>query len=185
MTQIYFMWNNRRKNQVPPDPHADCLNSKEISGNNTREMIILSSIASPGPQTATIDSHSNEPTMPYGFRRQLPILSPSVNDLNLPPNAFNILATMVVANPTAGRHDKNYSPQSPEPSEPSPISTPPMNLSTIGGWETPHTTSDPKLFYSNDEPRGNYFLPSGPSPQPPPRKLNRKLSLGMYFPKRR
>ena len=70
-------------------------NSKEMAGNDT-----ISAIASPGPQIVTIDSESNEPTMPYGFGRQLPSISPSLNDLILPPNPFNILATMVVANPT-------------------------------------------------------------------------------------
>ena len=50
------------------------LNSTEISGDDTREMISISSIASPEPQIVTIDDDSNEPTMPYGFRRQLSIV---------------------------------------------------------------------------------------------------------------
>ena len=98
------------------------LNSTEMSGNNTHEMITISSISSPGSQVVTIDSDSKEPTMPYGFGRQLASIPPSVNDLNLPLNPFNIPATMATANPTAEGHDENYSPQSPEPSEPSPIS---------------------------------------------------------------
>ena len=117
----------------------------------------ISFLASPEPQIVTIDSDSNEPTMPYGFGRQLPIIPPSLNDLNLPPNPFNILATMVVVNPTEDGHDENYSPQSPESSEPSLISTPPMNLSTIEEWETPHTTTDDNTFYSDDEPRWFIF----------------------------
>ena len=48
--------------------------------------------------------------------------------MNLSPNPFIILATVAVVN---HEHDDNYSPQSPEPSEPSPISTPPMNVSTF------------------------------------------------------
>ena len=91
------------------------LNSTEVSGNNNREMITISSIASPGPQIVTIDSDLNGPTIPYGFGWQLPIIPRSLNDLNLPPNPFNNLATMVVENPTAEGHDENYSPQSPEP----------------------------------------------------------------------
>ena len=140
----------------PPRPNTPIvLNSTEMPGNNTWEMITISSFASPGPQIVTIDSDSNEPMMPYGFGRQLPIIPPSLNNLNLPPSPFNILATMVVANSIAEGHDKNNSPQSPEPSESSPISTPPMNLSTIEGWETRHTTTDDNTFYSDDEPRGN------------------------------
>ena len=109
----------------PPRPNTlIVLNSTEMSGNNTREVITLSSIESPGQQIVTIDSASNEPTMPNRFGRQLSIILPSLNYLNLLPNAFNILATMVVAKPTAEGHDKNYSSQSREPSEPSLISTP-------------------------------------------------------------
>ena len=87
-----------------------------MSGSDTRQMLTISSIASPEQQNVTIDFNSIEP-MPNGFG-QLPIIPPSLNDLNLPPNPFNFLATMVVAKPTAEGHDENYSPQSPEPSEP-------------------------------------------------------------------
>ena len=123
--------------------------------------------------------------MPYGFRRQLPIIPASLNKLNLTPSPFNVLATMAVVNPAEDGYDENYSPQSQEPSEPSPISTPPMNISSIAEWETPHTTTDDNTFYSDDEPRRNYFLPSTPTPPPPPRKMKRKLSPGMSFRKRR
>ena len=57
----------------PPRPNAPIVfNSTEMSGNNTQEMMTLSSIASPGPQIATIDSDANEPTMPIEFGQQLP-----------------------------------------------------------------------------------------------------------------
>ena len=71
------------------------------------------------------------------------IIPPSLNDFNLPPNLFNILATMAVVNQ---EHDNNYRPQSPEPSEPSPVTTPPMNVSTFDRWETSHTTTDDNTF---------------------------------------
>ena len=102
------------------------LNSTEIYGAMEREVITISSVASPKPRIVTLDSDSNDPTMPYRFGNQQPIVSPSLNDLNLPPNRYNVLATMAVI-----RVDDEYSPQSPEPTIPSPISTPPMNVSTI------------------------------------------------------
>ena len=158
------------------------LNSTKVSEQHTARMPSVSSIASPQPQIITINDDSNEPTMPYGFGRQLPIVPPSLNDLNLPPNPFNILATMAVVDYTDDDNNDGYSPQSPDPSDPSPISTPPMNVSTFNSWETTHTTTDDNTFYSDDEPRRIYFLPSTPTP-PPPRQLKRKLSLGMSFPK--
>ena len=97
----------------------------EMSDDDNREMISIPSIASAEPQIVTIDSDSNEPTMPYGFGQQLPIIPPSLNDLNLLLNPFNILATMGVVNTAEDGYDDNYSPQSPELSEPLPISTPP------------------------------------------------------------
>ena len=49
----------------PPRPNTPTvLNSTEISGNNIREVITLSSIASHGPQNGTIDTDSNEPATP-------------------------------------------------------------------------------------------------------------------------
>ena len=179
------------------------LNSTELSEQHTARMPSVSSIASPQPQIFTIDDDSNEPTMPYGFGQQHPIVPPSLNDLNLPPNPFNTLATMAIASNTGDDND-GYSPQSPEPSLPSPISTPPMNISTISGLETPHTTTaDNTFYYSSDndprriywetslnetfesnEPRRVYPIASPPStPTPPPRKLKRKMNLGMSFPK--
>ena len=160
------------------------LNSTQLSKHHTAGMPLISSIASPEPHTFTIDDDSNEPTMPYGYGRQLPIVPWSLNDLNLPPNPFNIFATMAVANNTEDANDDNYSPQSREPSEPSPISSPPMNLGAFNSWETSYTTTDDDTFYSSDEPRRFYFLPLSLSPPPsPPKKLKRKMSREMSFPK--
>ena len=127
------------------------LNSREISGAIEREVITISSVASPEPRILTLDSDSNDPTIPYGFGSQQPIVPPSLNDLNLPPNPFNMLATMAVV-----RVDDAYSPHSPEPCIPSPISTPPMNVSTIEGGDTTNTTTDDATFNTDDEPRRVY-----------------------------
>ena len=190
--------------ELSPQRHntPNILNSTEISEQHTARMPSISSIASPEPRIFTIDDNSNEPTMPYGFGRQLPIVPPSLNDLNLPPNPFNILNTMAIVTQTQD-NNKQYSPESPELSLPSPISTPPMNVSAYNSWETTHTTTEDNTFYSEDEPRRVYWTsPLGekfesedeqrriyvlsPSPSPPPshpRRQKRKLSLGMSFPK--
>ena len=133
-----------------------------------------------------------------GSSRSFP---PSLNDLNLPPNPFNILATMAVVHQTQNTHEDNYSPQSPEPSELSSISTPPMNVSAINNCETSYTSTDDNTFYTSDEPRRVYWdlsseddlgssVPRNPSvasspcvTPPPPRAQKRKISLGMSFPK--
>ena len=162
------------------------------------EAITISSVTSPEPKIVTIDSDSNEPTFPYAFGTQYPIVPPTVNDLNLPPNPFNVLATKAVV-----QQDQKDSPQSPGPSDPSPISTPPMNLSTSEGWETPHTTTDANIFYPSEhelrrvywdfspnatfdsnEPRRVSFASSPSSTPPPPPRQKRKLSMGMSFPQK-
>ena len=174
------------------------LNSTQLSEAMDPETITVSSVASPEPQIVTIDSDSNEPTFPYAFGAQYPIVPPSLNDLNLPPNPFNVLVTMAVI-----QQDQEQSPHSPEPSDPSPISTPPRNLSTINDWETTHTTTDDNTFYSFDneprqvnrdlsadetfesnEPKRVYPAGSQPSTPPPPPRQKRKLSIGMSFPKK-
>ena len=124
------------------------LNSTQLSGATEPEAITISSVASPEPQIVTIDWHSNEPTFSHAFGTQHPIVPPSLNDLNLPPNPFNVLASMAVI-----QQDQEDSPQSPQ-SDPSPISTPLMNLGTIEGWETTHkTTDDITSCSSENEPR--------------------------------
>ena len=173
-------------------------NSTQLSGAMDPETITISSVASPEPQIVTIEFDSNEPTFPYAFGAQHPIMPPSLNDLNLPANLFNVLATMAVI-----QQDQEDSPQSLEPSDPSPISTPLMNISTIEGWETPHTTTDDNTFYSSEneprrvywnsspnetfesnEPRQVYPVGSPPSTPPPPPRRKRRLSIGMSFPKK-
>ena len=190
--------------QLSPQRHntPNILNSTEISEQHTARMPSISSIASSEPRIFTIDDNSNEPTMPYGFGRQLPIVPPSLNDLNLQPNPFNILNTMAIVTQTQDNNEQ-YSPESPELSLPSPISTPPMNVSAYNSWETTHTTSDNNTFYSEDEPRRVYWtsplgetfesedeprriyvLSTSPSPPPsPPLRQKGKLSVGMSFPK--
>ena len=123
------------------------LNSTELSGAMARETITISFVTSPEPRIVTIDSDTNETTIPYGFGSQHPTVRPSLNDLNLPPNPFNVLATMAVI-----QMNDAYSPPSPQPSIPSPISTAPINLSTIEDWETTHTTTDDATFYTDGEP---------------------------------
>ena len=160
-----------------------------------RETITISSVASAEPQIATLDSNSNKRTFPYGFGKKHLIMPPSFSDINLPQNPFNV-ATMTVI-----RQDEECSPQSMEPSDPSPISTPPLNLRSIEGWETRHTTTDDKTFYFEGEPRRVYWdissnetfdsneprqvsFASSPSfTPPPPRRQQRKLTMGMSFQK--
>ena len=146
----------------------DILNSTERSEHHATRMPSISTIASPQPYIFKTNDASNGPTIPYDFGQQLPIVPPSLSDLNLPPNPFNILATMAIANNTGDTNDNNYSPQSPESSEPFPISTPPMNVSAFNSWETSHTTTDNDTFYSSHEPRRIYFLPPSPALPPSP-----------------
>ena len=141
-SDVFYVEQLSNDQSLPRPNKPIVLNSTEISGDDTREMMSITSIASPEPQIVTIDSDPNEPTMPYGFGRQLPIIPPSLNDQNLPPNPFNILATMAVVNYREDGNNDEYSSQSPEPSDPSPISTPPMNISTFNSWETSHSTTD-------------------------------------------
>ena len=174
------------------------LNSTQLSEAMDPEIITISSVASPEPQIVTIESDSNEITFPYAFGTQYPIVPPSLNDLDLPANPFNVLASMTVT-----RDDQQNSPQSPEPSDPSPISTPPMNISTIDGCMTPNSVTNDNTYYSSQseprrvywdsslnetfespEPRRIYPAPSPPTTPPPPPRQKRKLSIGMSFPKK-
>ena len=106
-SDVFYVEQSSNDQSVPRPNTPIVLNSTEISGDDTREMISISSIASPEPQIVTVDDDSNQPTMPYGFGRQLPIVPPSLNDLNLPPNPFNILNTMAVGTQTQDNNEQN------------------------------------------------------------------------------
>ena len=79
----------------------------ELSGIHTTELPTVWSVTSLEPDIVTLDDNSNDPTFPYGFGAQRPIVSPSVNDLNLPPNLFNILAAMTVVQQNQTQCDGN------------------------------------------------------------------------------
>ena len=190
---VFCMHRSSEENCPAQNNTPTVLNSTQLSGALAREAITISSIASPEPQIVMIDSDSNEPTIANGFGNQQPIVPPGLNDISLLPNPFNVLANMAVIQP-----NEEYSPQSPEPADPSPISTPPMNLSTIEGWETPHTSSDNATFYSEDPRRFYWDISSNdtcnsneprpvsfrfepiPTP-PPPQRRKKKLSMGLFF----
>ena len=196
-SDVFYVEQSSAEGSPIRDNSPAIFNSTELSGAMEREIITISSVASPEPRIVTIDSDSNEPTVPHGFGCQHPIVPPNLNDLNWPPNPFNVLATMAVI-----RADAEYSPQSPQPSIPSPISTPSMNVSTIEGWETTHTTTENATFYTDYEPRRvygdisssntfdsneprNVSVASSPSSTPPPpRRQKRKLSIERSFSKK-
>ena len=197
-----FLSSNYQASQAHNETRSlNNLNSTTLLANHTRGMPTISSITSPEPNFVTLDDNSNDPIFPYGFEVYQPIVLPSLNSLNLPTNLFNILAAMTVVQQIPSQHDDNYSPQTPEPSESSTISTPPINLSTIDGWENRHAKLIDNTFYSEDQPRrvhwnspmdetfrleGKlrriYLLPSPYLPSPP-RQMKRKLEMGMNFPK--
>ena len=70
-SDVFYVEQSSNDQSVPRPNTPIVLNSTEISGDDTREMISISSISSPEPQIVTIDDDSNEPTMLYGFGRQL------------------------------------------------------------------------------------------------------------------
>ena len=86
------------------------LNSTQLPGAMEPEAITISSVASLEPRIVTIDTDTNEPTFPYAFGTQHQIVPPRLNQLNLPPNPFNVLATMAVTQ----QHQED-SPQSHRP----------------------------------------------------------------------
>ena len=84
-SDVFFVeqLSNERSPQRINSPNF--LNSTEPSDTYTTKMPTISPVASPESQIVTLNDDSNEPTMPYGFGRQLPIIPRSLNDLKLPP----------------------------------------------------------------------------------------------------
>ena len=89
---------------------SNVLISTELSETHTREMLTLSSVTYPEPYIINTEADSKESTIPYGFGIQQPIVPPSLNDLNLPPNPFKLIATTVVIPADLIQHEEDYSP---------------------------------------------------------------------------
>ena len=93
---VFYVEHSSEEGSPVRNNTTEILNSVELSGVLARETIRISSIASPEPQRVTIDSVSNEPIFPYGFGNQNSMMPPSLNDINFPPNSFNVLAKTAV-----------------------------------------------------------------------------------------
>ena len=163
----------------PRNNAAVVLNSTELIEAHEREVITISSETSLQSQIVIIESGSNEPTLPYRYGRQQALNPPSLNDLNLLLNPFNVLATMALIQP-----DEEYSPKSPDSSHLSPISTLPMNPRTIEGWK--HCTQTQMTLHfiqrtSLDEPTGIFL----PRPHLTPMSTDQYLSFRDRPPDRR
>ena len=116
-SDVFYVEQTSKEPSPQGNNSPNILNSTEISQAYAARMPSVLSIASPEPRFFTIDDDSNEPTLQYGFGRQLPIVPPNLNDFNLPPNPLNILNTMAVVTQTHD-DDDGYSPQSPKLSDP-------------------------------------------------------------------
>ena len=120
-SDVFFVEQLSSESNPQRNNSGTTLNSTELSGIYRREMSTLSSVTFHEQDIVTLNDDSNDPTVPYGFGVQQPIVPPSLNDVKVPPNPFSILATRAVVQPNSTQHDDNCSPQSPEPSESSSI----------------------------------------------------------------
>ena len=189
----FFMWSIHQNKVVRA---AIILRPSSIQHNYQEQWQGRPSLSPPSLRWSRSLSQSIRISMNLQFHKGLAVnIQSCLNDLNLPSNPFNVLATMAVT-----RAAQEYSPQSLEISIPSPILTPPMSVRIIEGWETTHITTDDTTFYSEVEPRRVFLdisssetfdsneprhvsITSSPSSAPPPpRPQKRKLSMGMSFP---
>ena len=66
--------------QLSSEPSAqrsnspNIINSTELLGTHTKEMPTVSSFTSPEPHIVALDDNANDPTFPYGFGAQQPIV---------------------------------------------------------------------------------------------------------------
>ena len=151
--------------EVSPHRHNNPNVLNSTSKVHIRETFTMSSVASRKLNIITLGYDSNEPTFPHGFKRKTPLVPPSLNYLNLPPNRFNVLATTEVVRFTRPQSEERDSPLTQVPSGFSLISTPARNISGVGRRDS----SSNGTIKSDDEPR-RFHLLSSLYPMPPPRK---------------
>ena len=106
-----FMWNVNRESTVHPDCHQ--LNGIIRSPYQIRKRWLPYHPSVFRSRTLSLLNriqNSNEPTMPHRCGRHEPIIPPSLKDINLPFNPFNIPATMALVQPTERQCDERKSP---------------------------------------------------------------------------
>ena len=101
----------------------------ELSGAIAKEIITISSVASPKDELWRLTQTLTNAQFHIGLAFNTQLCHPASMVSTCRPNLLNMLATMAVI-----QADEEYSPQSTELSIPSLISTPPMKASTIEGW---------------------------------------------------
>ena len=118
-TDSYVLYVQRSTGEQTPPRHntLNVLKSTELSRFHVRDVSTISAATSPELMIVTIEFNTNEPTILYGYGRQDPIIPSSLNDLNLPPNFFIVLATMAVVQPPTVQYDEKDCPLSPVLSE--------------------------------------------------------------------
>ena len=92
--------------QTPPRHDTPTVpNCAELSGVHVRDVITISPVTSE-PKIVTIDSDTNKSNILFGYDKQEPIIAPSLRDLHLPPNPFNVWATMAVVQPATSQYNE-------------------------------------------------------------------------------
>ena len=101
---VFYVEHSSKEDTPAGNKTPVVLNSSQILESLAREAITISSVASP---VVIIESDSNEPTVPYRFGNQHPIVQPSLNDPNLPPDPLIILATKAVIEADPPQRDED------------------------------------------------------------------------------
>ena len=145
--QTFFFVEQLSDQQNPPKISTpEILFSTELSQSHAMEIITVSFVASPKPQIKAIESDSNDPTFPYIYGIQHPLINPSLNDINLSANAFIIPVKWAMVPYRANPHNDRQSTQSTVPTELSSISTLSMGISNV---DICGTSSDMGCFFSD------------------------------------
>ena len=153
------------------------LESTELSLAMAKEIITITSVTSPEPENVTIESDSDDLSIPYGYGRQVPVVLP-IHELDLPIKAFNVRMSITLAptTETPEYHRANHD---------SPISTAPFDIfdkskqsimvNTGDVWETRRRAHSTRM--SHEDSLWHW--------SPTQHNSERKLSLGVSFPKKK
>ena len=78
VSDVFFVEQISNESSPQRKISSHILNSTEISHTHTAGMPSVTSIVSPEPQILTSNDDPHEPTIQFGFGRQLPIVQPSL-----------------------------------------------------------------------------------------------------------
>ena len=174
-SDVFYVERSSGEESTAESNNWNVLNPTNLFGVHARDVIRMSSLASPQLYIVTIESDSTKMKIPYAYGNQQPIIPPSINDLHLPINFFKMMTPI---SPGPITKVRTHPPEiveiqtQQEVFDVSDISTPSRLVSSVYAWEASLRVA---TFYSDELRRRSPGSNSSSTPLRPRKKKRKQV----------